>query len=98
VQIEEEEYGKVLYKIKQLGKIILKMKVKNFDKSHCSRVVVAGILVQRLQLAHRTFRKLNLIVCHVSRAGVDSCPMPYTSPCSCPPSRRDTETPPVFAL
>ena len=38
---------KVLYKVKQLCQIILKMKVKNFDKSQGSRL--AGNFVQRLQ-------------------------------------------------
>jgi len=38
------------------------MKFKSFDESQRFGLVVAGNLVQRLQLAHRTFRKLNLIV------------------------------------
>ena len=65
------------------------MKVKNFNKSHCYRLVVAGNLVQGLQLAHRTFCELNLIGCHVFRAGVHFCPTPYTSRCYCPPPLSD---------
>jgi len=37
-----------VYKIKQLGYVILKMKVKKFDKSQCSGLVVVGSLCGQL--------------------------------------------------
>jgi len=37
----------VFYKIKQLGYIILKKKVTNFDKSQCSWLVAVGNLYGR---------------------------------------------------
>jgi len=48
-----------VYKIKRLGYIILKMKVKKFDKSQCSVLVVVGSL--RGQLTPST-----LTIAHIS--------------------------------
>jgi len=52
-----------VYKIKQLGYIILKMKVKKFDKSHCSGLVVVGSLrgqltPSMLTIAHISYLQL----------------------------------------